>query len=457
MCTRLLPLLTIFALAVSGCCALEETCSPNQLAVEDDTDSLGAPPETSDRGEASTLGCDEDAISQNGATRCATCDFGTICGVPDEALCETRQNNIGAACQLCVSDANVILYDDCNTNAGATAIGRCEPTPGRNNGEQCTTCFDVQGAAVSTTCAPAGDTCETFTQNDGRVCTTCLDRRGNSFSTCDAPNIDPVRCVAYGEDGGRCVDCFDARGGLLSHACTPNNGAVRCQEQVQPEGLVCTVCTDGAGVAVERRCEDSFRGGNRESCERLDFSEQRCVVCTDDDSVTFVACEPTTCEENGAQNDGESVNVGGACRSDSDCQEGACFNGQCQSNSFGGVVGGGDEPAQAPNAPVCQAPLCQTHRGDDGSICRTCPTSDNRQETRCMGDAVLSCEVVQESQGRVCVQCSDSATDSVVYRDCDGVPPPVCRQVATDNNEICTVCNDAVSGDVVYTTCDDRR
>jgi hypothetical protein len=411
----------------------------------------------------STPGCDPADIADDGAQRCASCAFddGTvaICGAPVQAPCETRQNSRGAACQLCVTADGAILYDDCFTAGDAAPVVQaCESSVDATTDEQCTTCFDGDGNVVSVACGPRTGSCEDRFDG-GRRCRVCTADGVTVSSTCDARDIDPQACVGYENDVGACVDCFDAAGALLSHECTGSSAATACEQTVQPEGLVCTVCTDARGTVVDRFCDQALPQPAR--CADLVFSEQSCLLCVDDNDVIVRAeCRSNDCDGFVA-----------GCRVDGDCPAGqACFDGAC-------VATAGTEDAPDPVPPACAAPpACENSVDADGNVCRTCPRSDGVAETRCMPASRLSCETLPEdqlpsgdslgdessagtdapSQGRTCTLCRDAPSGVEVYRDCEGngaVPPPFCVDDVDVAGQPCSVCYDAISGATVYRSC----
>jgi hypothetical protein len=422
----------------------------------------------------STPGCDPSAIVDDDAERCATCVFTdglgdtddtptTVCGAPVEAPCETRQNSSGEACQLCVDVSGVILYDDCFTAGRVDPVtAGCEVSFDASTNAQCTTCFDDAGNAVSVQCGPRADLCEERIEN-GRRCRVCTTAGVTVSSTCDASDIDPVRCVGYGNELGSCVDCFDGGDALLSHECSGGGATpTSCEQTVQPEGLVCTVCTDAYGTVVSRSCDPALPQPER--CADLVFSEQSCLVCVDaDDVVVRVECRDNDCDA-----------LATACRADVDCPEGlACFDGACVAAQGSS---GGDAPTPPPSAECAPPPACENDVDADGNVCRTCRRSDGVAETRCMPKSLLTCETLPEDQlpegdrlddgstsdpsapslGRTCTLCRDAPSGVEVYRDCEGngaVPPPFCVDDVDVAGQPCSVCYDAVSGAPVYRSC----
>jgi hypothetical protein len=417
-----------------------------------------------------TPGCDPGAIVDDGDVRCASCAFGSvedgagtgICGRPVEALCETRQNSSGAACQLCVTAAGEMLYDDCFTAGESSAVAsNCEVTVDATTNERCSTCFDADGSVVSVTCGPQAETCAEQIV-DGRRCEVCTADGVTVSSTCAAAEFDPRRCVGYGNEAGACVDCFDDTGALLSHQCTNAGGdAASCAQTVQPEGLVCTVCSDAQGTVVTRSCESALPQPAR--CADLAFSEQSCVVCVDvNDVVVRADCRRNDCEA-----------VAAACRVDADCPaDFACFDGSCVAAQ--GTAGNDGPETSSECAPP---PACTNDVNDSGDVCRSCPRADGVVETRCMPSSRLACETLPEdqlpqdsdrlddaeapppqtpSQGRTCTICRDAPSGIEVFRDCEGngaVPPPVCIDGVDVGDQSCTVCYDAVTRAPVYRSC----
>jgi hypothetical protein len=422
-----------------------------------------------------TAGCDTAAIVDASGQRCATCTFtalddtaaptsqddSVICGAPVVAPCETRQNSLGTACQLCITMTGEILYDDCFTaDSAAEDALTCETSPGATADEECRTCFDDAGNAVTADCGPRVDFCEDRF-SAGRSCRVCTANGAVVSSTCTAPDLDPSHCIAYGDDAGRCIDCFFGEV-LLSHECSAAtaDSILVCSQIVQPEGLVCTVCTDAWGTVVERSCEQALPQPER--CAELVFSEQRCVVCVDENDVVVIAeCKRNDCDA--------ALLV---CRVDADCPvDHACFDGSCMP-----VAGTGD--SESPPVAECPAPPpCSNDFDDRGNLCRTCLRDDGVPETLCMPESRLSCATVPEddlpeggeslvagddraedqpSQGRLCTLCLDAPSGVEVYRDCEGngaVPPPSCFEGVLIGESLCTVCLDAVSGTPVYRSC----
>jgi hypothetical protein len=471
----------VFAAALSGCCVLDGTCT-GELG------DGGAGGNDDDPPALSSPGCAPDSIDVQGAVVCADCEFaeGSICGAPNEALCEVRENSFGDACQLCVTADGAILYDDCFTGEGAREAAFCEDAAGQNDNELCKVCFDDEGNTVSTTCGPRADSCEEVVGDDGRLCTRCSTDGQVVSNVCESVDIDPSLCRAYGNDVGSCVDCFADDNTLLSHACTPNGGEiglVSCAETVSADGLLCTVCVDENGTTIDRFCDQEVQP-EPERCGQLVFTEQTCIVCVtstgaDVNSVVFIDCQ---------RNDCTASDVAAACRLDSDCATGqACFDGTCVAQNSGAPPPddpnqpGRPEPAP-PEENVCEAPpACSMAVDDAGAVCRTCPVTGadgiGATETRCVA-AGLACEVVPESdvatdgdgandfapppedpQGNNCVVCKDSGTGVVVYEDCGSngsVPPPYCLNEDTGDGTLCSVCFDSVTDEAIYTSCGDE-
>ncbi len=435
-----------------------------------DGDSSGNPPDES----ASNSGCPVSKITFEDEQTCATCDFGTICGVVQEAPCEVRENSLGDACQLCITSSGVVLYDDCFIQ-GDVESATCEPSPSNDPDTTCTTCFDALGAAISTRCTPVSDSC-TDEVIDGRNCRVCSRDGAVVSTTCDAAELDPRICVVYGNAVGRCVDCFDDNRVVIAHSCTAEDPSTEAEgeivlpapscEQRLVDGVSCTVCYNDAGLFVSQECNDGAPAPQR--CERLAFTEQVCQVCVDsNNAVTFVDCVDVACS------------VETTCRSDADCLENqACFNGLCTART--GDDGAGDPP-DPEDAACIEPPTCEMFNNRDGQLCRSCPTSAGGTEVRCMSNTSLVCEVVAESalpprvddsvpeasaaaegddernsQGRSCVLCTSPTLNVEVYRDCEGngaVPPPACLETTSVDNEVCTACFDAVTGGTVYSSC----
>ena len=466
----LLPLLT--AALLSGCCSLDDTCEVADAGLGNN------PPPAADA--LSSPGCDPDSIDVQGAVVCADCAFASdaICGAPNEATCEVRENSFGEACQLCVTADGVILYDDCFTGQeNVREAAFCEESVGANDDEACKVCFDDNGNTVSTSCGPRADECTDVVGADGRVCTRCTTNGELVSNVCESVDLDPSLCRAYGNEQGECVDCFDDDNALLSHSCTPaggTTGLVSCEETVSPDGLVCTVCIDENGTTVERSCAEVQP--EPQHCGQLVYTEQTCIVCVDDvNAVVFIDCQRNDCAVVDSQ----------ACRVDADCGTSqVCFDSVCVAQSSGAPPPPNDEPdpgrpEPAPPQNICEAPpACQNDVGDDGALCRTCPVTGPDglvgTETRCVS-AGLACEVVPESsvttegdgfapppedpQGNNCVICKDTASGVEVYRDCGSngsVPPPYCLSEDVGDGSLCSVCYDAVTDAPVYTSCGDE-
>lgn len=453
-------------LALSGCCFIDGFCTEaqagefNNAAPAPELDAIATP------------GCDADLRVSDAGVVCADCDFvsdpglapSTICGLADVAVCETRENGLGNACQLCVTDDGTILYDDCFAGQADRESAFCEDFAGASDAEVCSACFDADGNTTSTTCTPRSDECHDVVDASGRVCSECTRDGAVVYRACESVDIDPAVCRAYENDLGRCVDCLDDTGALLSHACTPVGGGVGivCDETVSPEGLACTICVDENGTPVDQSCDAVVAS----RCEQLNFTEQSCIVCVDDgNAVTTIDCQRNDCDVATA-----------ACRTDADCATGqVCFDGACVAPNDGNS-GGPGEPVAPPPA-TCEAPAaCTMSLNAAGDPCRTCPFTDDtgavQQETLCLSASSLTCSVVVEGtgsggaadptdptqQGRSCVVCADTASGVEVYRDCAGngnVLPPYCVDEPKTDGSLCAVCYDSVENTPVYTSCPD--
>ena len=461
----LLSILTVLSvMAMTGCDVSFDAESGGPSLGEGEGEENGVP-------EVAPGACGDPVVGGDGAI-CGGCAFGgdrDICGVGDEAICEVRENSEGRSCQLCITVAGVVLYDDCFRSAVDVSV--CESTPSPSADLACSTCFDDIGNALSEGCTPVADRCDANVVIGDRLCNQCY-RDGTLVSTICAPlDLDPRRCVAYENDVGRCVDCYDDTDTLIAHDCGPTSDAGGvCEDRIQG-GLLCTVCYDNFGQVGFQQCRDELPESAR--CERLEFSEQKCVMCADvDGDVVFVHCADNSCE------------VDSVCRADADCADNqVCFDGLCilRTGRDDGSEGSDNEPTLA----ACVAPpACVITRNDVGDLCRTCPTAAGTSETRCMSTSALTCSVLDEAalppaannvvnegsagisdpvarpapQGRSCVLCTDRALDLEVYRDCDGngaVPPPYCIDSSAVDGGTCSVCFDAISSDVVYSSCSD--
>ncbi len=458
---------------LSGCCFFDDTCVD---AGEGGNKGNNEPGEDFAAAATATPGCAVDAIrvdvsADDGDTVCAACDFDSdsaaaldICGLADSAPCETRENNSGDACQLCVTDGGVILYDDCFAGQADRDAAFCEDFDGADATQTCSACFDKDGNTVSTTCAPRSDACVAGDDSEtGRSCTVCSAGGEVVSRICEAVDIDPAVCRVYGNDVGSCVDCLDDAGHLLSHACTRTDAdapppVLVCEETVSAEGIACTICVDENGTPAARSCDDVAVEPAR--CEQLAFVEQTCIICLDSfDSVVSIDCVRNECDVGNS-----------ACRVDSDCGAGqVCFDGGCVVADTGG--GGGSDGGEAePAPPGCAAPpACTMSQNADNEVCRTCPFTTEgvdgatlQQETLCLSTPSLSCAVEEGSNdadfvAASCVVCVDRATQVEVYRDCTAngtVPPPYCVDEVQDNGDVCAVCYDAVDDTAVYTACD---
>lgn len=376
----------------------------------------------------STPGCAVEDIRRSGAEVCATC-LGSasdvdICGVPEVARCESREDAEGRACRFCATASGELLYDACFTDVRSEGVA-CEPVPSPppsgvesavgapevDEDVACQTCTDASGRVVSTVCEPAHDACRAV-DDGGRVCRECTRDGRVVIYACDEPRLEPRFCELYANAEGRCVDCYDDANDLLFHTCTLTAGAgVACSQAVTTEGVVCDVCTDAAGVTVYKTCSGVQR--QLERCALLDFTEQRCVVCLDD--------------------------VGGIGLTR--CQAQGCGDAQC--------------------APP---PACTWEQASAGQWCRACPVgSAGEIEVRCVEDTRLVCMLEGPDDGAfdpapesACITCADPALGDTVYRRCDGVDAlPACSRVERDDGRLCEVCSDPRTGEDIYATCDE--
>ena len=392
---------TAFAVVASACCEWSNTCG-----IPPATDA-GPPPAPDCVGIAcavSTAGCDAATIRSdvNGGV-CATCVSAQgpvdICGAPDDARCESRENAAGHTCVLCATAAGEILYDSC-FKSDPVPFASCERSPGTPD-SVCKTCTDNQGVVVSTSCEPVSDECHD--ENGCRVCTA----NGQVVVTdcAQQPNIQPRSCQAYDNDAGRCVDCFGDHDELLTHSCTLSSDPfVACAQSATQDGLVCTTCTDAGGAVVSSKC--ASQQPTPSQCQQLDYTEQSCVVCVD------------------ATNSPASW--------------------QCAST----------DPSTVPNG---VPPDCFFENGVDGSLCRTCPVGNNgATEQRCLVDTHLVCSDGQGTDPSLggCFSCSDKDSGVEVYRRCDGTgAAPVCSAAASPDGSPCEVCADPATKQPFYAAC----
>ncbi len=411
-------LLAGLAAAASACCVLDGTCAA-PLAGGD----AGPVPASGDTA-FTTAGCEVSTIAESAdGSVCATCSDVDICGAPDVARCESRENAEGAPCRFCATPTGAILYDSCT--AAAVDAANCEPTPadpttGLAQGDvQCQTCTDARGAVVDTVCEPAHDECHEV-QDQGLTCRECTRDGAVVIHDCGQPDLEPRSCEVYQNDAGRCVDCYDDNDQLLSHSCSlTSDELVTCSESVTADGVRCTACVDQNGAQLEHFCDTQVP--ELQQCARLDYTDQTCIVCVDQfDQPAAVRCDANTCEP--------------------------AADGTCAS-----------------------PPPCAFETGPNGQLCRTCPVAGGGAETRCVVDTNLVCENVSGTVGgdpnqpsSTCVSCSDLQTGAEVYFRCDGdagpAPPPVCAASGgTDPNAPstggCEVCSDPETNQDIYATC----
>src|SRR5688500_5168979 len=154
----------------------------------------------------STPGCEVDTIASTGdargTTTCATCASSTgdveICGTPDVARCESREDARGAACSFCATPAGEILYDSCFSDEPPPSA-RCEqsqdapaapddpsPAEGAEDDLVCETCVDDAGNYVRSTCEPVSDECH-VEEADGQSCRVCTRAGETVVRDCEQP------------------------------------------------------------------------------------------------------------------------------------------------------------------------------------------------------------------------------------------------------------------------------
>ena len=413
-----LPLLLVavlVGLAGAGCCALDGTCV--------DRPDAGPPPPVDCSVDGTCVfaspGCDPKDITDGAAVGgaagvCALCSSpagdAQICGAPDVARCESREDLAGKACRFCATAAGDILFDSCVSDT-PVAVVSCEPSvPGQpvtpDANAVCETCKDATGAVVTTTCEPAHDECHDDVQQ-GLHCRVCTQAGQVVVNACEQPNIEPRSCEVYANEAGRCVDCFSDADQLLSHSCTlATDTFVSCTDSVTPDGLLCTECVDANGGPVSRSC--GFNVPELTQCSLLDYTEQTCVVCLDQNGAAGLwscdrrCADPTTCA-----------------------------------------------PADA----------CFFESAADGSLCRTCP-GPNGPEQRCIVDTNLLCGQAQTGVGPPgppnaggCLSCVDATTGAEVYRSCNGGLPPTCRNASNLSGATCEICEDSQTAEPVYAKC----
>jgi hypothetical protein len=399
------------ALALMGACCDGERC------LEPPRDDAG--PQVCAAGEGgpgcayATPGCDADAIRKSGDEICASCtvdaDDVEICGLPEIARCEAREDSKGDPCRICATAGGEILYDSCFSDV-SPEIASCErsllgPSPAEADDDDivCETCTDLRGAVVSTVCEPVHDECHAVQDGD-RACRECTRDGAVVIYACEQPNIEPRSCQVYGNERGRCIDCFGDEDQLLSHSCTlVGDVFVSCSEIVTQEGLRCSVCVDQNGAQVSRSCNQDI--AELQQCALLDYTDQSCLVCLDQ----FGGVALTSCQRKG-------------CVGDNCAAPPACF--------FENV-------------------------GD--ALCRTCTVEGSGAlEQRCVVETNLVCASgVSDGAAGSCLSCTDRVTGLEVYKRCDGTgSPPTCFTVDDADGGRCEVCNDPVSNETVYASCD---
>ncbi len=427
-----------------GCDMSMEAMAPgDNLAGGADAGAEGAECYENDVGQCvlASEGCDPADISGSVVERCAACDGGgvQVCGPARTARCFELE--LAGPCQRCVTDDGQVLYDDCAAPADELGDLLCESVSydsddARADETTCEVCRDANGQVVRESCRPNATECRDVIVN-GRDCQECFTAEGElAYRECERADLDPRVCEVYGGAGGSCVDCYGDDDELLSHECTsggsfdggvgaPARDASYCDEVLDPAGRTCERCYSETGTLVSESCVDDVEAAPGR-CQQLTFSEQSCLVCVDDSGQeASTQCESTT----------------NACAS--------------------------------PDA--CPVPSCENTYTADGTLCRTCPTSNaaaDGSETRCMSDSDLVCVTDQSFSeapppeggddpalvSEVCTVCSAAGVEQ--YRACssDGsVPPqPVCSAKSSADGAACEECVEAASGDVVYSSCDER-
>lgn len=420
--------LRALGVAVSTLWLLGACCNPldPSCVIDDDDDDAGPPVEEV----VAFANCDVDTIrdDDNGET-CATCpaDAGDalICGVPETARCESRENSRGERCSICITQFGEVLYDSCfrgeqpiDVNCEVTEPDAPQPDPGKEPGgplppeEQlvCETCTDFDGNVVSSKCEPVSDNCEVGPNASGLTCRVCTRDGEVVVNDCEQPDVTPRSCEAYGNEVGRCVDCFDENDDLLTHFCTLTEDVfITCADTISPDGVRCTSCFDQTGAFVEYFCDEV--DPTLQQCALLDYSEQTCVVCLDFEGfLAFSECERKGCDP---------------------------------------AV---DETCLPP-------PDCSFEINELGEQCRTCPTdAGDVFEQQCVVETNLFCEqIFAENTQTFCTSCKDIGSGQEVFRRCEGeVGPPPCFTTENQLGEPCEVCvdpNDPNGGEVVYASC----
>lgn len=442
---RLAPAVFAALLVVLPAC---EAAMQDAVALPGADDEAAAPPEPG-RGDdggvcyengagqcvVATAGCDPNTITGSAVERCATCETGgtdvEICGASTTARCFDLDQ--GGLCQRCVTDSGEVLYDDCAAGADDLSSLTCEPVSYDSDEDTtCEVCRDDNGYVITQSCRPNAATCIDVVRS-GRLCEECFTETGElAYRECEAPDLDPRVCEAYGGFSGQCVDCYGADDELLSHQCTLGIGldggasapgessSSYCDQVLDPSGRSCERCYSSTGSLISETCVDDA-AYSPARCEELRFTYQVCLVCVDDTGAeSLTQCQSTT----------------SACA----------------------------DPAS------CPPPPCTNRYLDDGTLCRTCPTSTaGETESRCMSGGDLLCDVQDEYSetppadsesdpgvvNEVCTVCTVSG--EVVYSPCstDGtVPPqPVCSPTTTADNVSCEVCVDPATGEEIYTSC----
>jgi hypothetical protein len=405
---------------------------------------------------------DEDgdcARSRNGSELCAACSFGNVCGLPEEAFCQTR--DVGGACSTCVLAAGVIVFDNCEQ--GSVQATRCEagsPSLFRAlegldpNEFACDNCFNDSGVLVSSSCTPLAESCQSRVVGTTR-CEECA--RDGTVVTTECQLAAPAStCVSYANEDGVCLDCFDGDV-LVLHQCTPTDATIaRCSATSRGDGVFCESCFAASGALIHYECEDLF--DRAVGCEVLTFSDQECVVCESGDRPLVVSCEANGCEL-------QRCDVDADCAPDQVCDGARCTDpGEFVDSDGDGEADAFVPPAQEGGCSVLSS--CSISSNGE-QLCRTCEGPDG-VETNCLAGTPITCQRVAAStlmdggasaedaiEGAAsCLVCVERSSGTEVWTDCgvtnEEVPAPTCATL----DGSCQVCSEFTTDDPVYSNCD---